>query len=336
MAEKKAPNKLLLIGAAVLLLAGGGWFAWQHFMAEPPPPPPPPPRAAAPGVNQDRMIGELLAASGLDHLLDRLPEQMLAGARQAGRQDKSGRLSPGDLAELERLAQESFSAQGFRRSAEDGLRKQFEAKRFQEFIADSATPLAKRMNELEKQEPKQEELAAFMASLAAKPPTPERAKLIERIDVAGRASELAAEALFATVKGMARGFAGSDAKQVADADRAIEQQRAAAAGNIRDAVRLSLAHAYREVSDADLAEYVRLHEKESTQFVLGLVFDALIGEIRSGAERFGVGLEKLLGARLAAPMKPAPSVASRAHEDARECLRFEDNLQVMGCAEQYR
>ncbi len=333
MAEKKAPNKTLLIGAAVVLLAAGGWFAWRHFMAEPPPPPPPPPKAAQPvAVNQEKTIAELLAVSGLDHLLARLPEQMLAGVRQAGRQDKSGRLSAGDLAELERLAQESFSAQGFRRSVVDGLRKKFEAKRFQEFIADSSTPLARRMNELEKREPKPEELAAFGATPAA----PERAKLIERIDAAGRASELATETLFATVKGMTRGLAGSDAKQVADADSAIEQQRAAAAGNIRDAVRLSLAYAYREVSDADLAEYAGLHEKENTQFVLGLVFDALTGEIRGGAERFGAGLEQLLRARFAAQTKPPVAVRSRAHEDARECLRFEDNIRVMGCAEQYR
>jgi len=36
----------------------------------------------------------------------------------------------------------------------------------------------------------------------------------------------------------------------------------------------------------------------------------------------------------AAPV--ARSGSSRAHEDARECLRFEANRQVMGCAERFR
>lgn len=350
MADQKAPSKTLLAAAAAVLLAVGGWFAWQYFNEPPPPPPKTAKPAAAPAAapaapNQDKTIEELLLVTGMDHMLNQLPEQMLAGMRQAGQQDKSGKLSPGDLAELERLTREAFPAQGFRQRVTAALKKGFEAQRFQEFLADSSTPLAKRMTELEKLQPKPEELAAFMAGLKAKPLAPMRMKLVERIDMAGRASELATESMFATVKGMARGFAGADAKQVADVDKAIEQQRAAAEGNIRNAVRFSLAYAYRDVSDTDLAEYARLHEKPSTQFVLGLMFDALVEEIRSGSERLGGGLEKMFKARRAGKPAPAddkaaaaapPSGRSRAQEDARECLRFEANRQVMGCAERYR
>jgi hypothetical protein len=354
MADQKAPSKTLLMAAAAVLLAAGGWFAWQHFNEAPPPPPPPPAKTAKPAAapaaaqaapNREKMIEELLLVTGMDHMLNQLPEQMLAGVRQAGQQDKSGKLSPGDLAELERLTREAFPAQGFRQRVTAALKKGFEAQRFQEFIADSSTPLAKRMTELEKLQPKPEEFAAFMAGLKAKPLAPMRVKLVERIDMAGRASELATESMFATVRGMARGFAGADAKQAADVDKAIEQQRAAAEGNIRNAVRFSLAYAYRDVSDTDLAEYARLHEKPSTQWVLGLMFDALIEEIRSGSERLGAGIEKLLEAKragkpaTAAGTKPATAprpMRSRAGEDARECLRFEANRQVMGCAEKFR
>lgn len=366
MADKQAPNKLLLIVGAVVVLGAGGWFAWQHFMAEPPPPPPPPskattrPQAApaaatapAPAVNPDKQIEDILAVSGLGHTLQRLPEQLLASVRQAGAQDRSGKLRKADLQEMERLTREAYTAQGFKLRVTAQLKKHYDAGRFQAFLEDSATPLARRMSELERQEPGQAEMLAFMKALAAKPLPPERARLIERIDAASRASELALEAMFSSVKGMMRGFAGADAKQLAEIDKAIEQQRAAAAGNVRHAVRLSLAYTYRDVGDADLAEYARLHEKDSTRFFLGLVFDALIEEIHAGAERFGAGLEKLFKARYAEQMeakakgRPAAKAAapaapasrdgrSRAHEDARECLRFEANRQVMGCAERYR
>lgn len=356
MAEKQAPKKLLVIGGAAVLLATGGWFVWQQFMEELPPPPPPPVKAAArPAVNQDKLIEEILAASGIDRTLQRLPEQMLSSVRQAGQQDKSGKLSAADLSEMERLTQEAFTAQGFRQRVTARLKKNYDARRFQEFHADSATSLAKRMSELEKQEPRQEELVAYMKGLAEKPLAPARVQLIERIDAASRASELAQEALFSTIKGMMRGFAGADAKQLAEVERVIEQQRTATAGNIRNAIRASLAYTYRDVNDADLAEYTRLHEKDSTRFFLGHVFDAIIEEIREGAERFGVGLEKIAKAKIAGqvaagkpgkPMAPAaagsgratgmPPLPSRAHEDARDCLRFEDNRQVMGCAERYR
>lgn len=354
MAGNNAPSKTLLIAVAVVLLAAGGWFAWQYLNESPPPPPPPQPKMAKPAaapaaaapaaVDADKTIEALLGVTGMDHMLAQLPEQMLAGVRQAGQQARTGKLSPEDQAELERLTREAFTARGFRQRVIAALKRGFEAKRFQEFIADSSTPLAKRMTELEKLQPKPEEFAAFMAGLKAKPLAPMRVKLVERIDMAGRASELAAESMFASVRGMARGFAGADAKQVADIDKAIEQQRAAAEGNIRNAVRFSLAYAYRDVSDTDLAEYARLHEKAGTQFVLGLMFDALIEEIRSGSERLGVGLEMMLKARHAGKPAPADGQAtavarsgrSRAHEDARECLRFEANRQVMGCAERFR
>lgn len=359
MAEKQTPNKLLVIGAAVVLLAACGWYVWQQFMEESPPPPPPVKavRPAAPPVNQDKQIEEILVVSGIDRTLQRLPEQMLSSVRQAGQQDKSGVLNAADLREMERLTQESFTAQGFRQRVTARLKKHYDARRFQEFLTDSNSPLAKRMNELEKQQPNAEEIAAFVKSLGAKPPAPERVKLIERIDAASRASELALEALFASVKGMMRGFSGADAGKLAEVDKAIEKQRAAAEGNIRNAIRLSLAYTYRDVSDADLAEYARLHEKDSTKFFLGHVSDAMVEEIRDGAERFGAGLEKIVKAKVAERMvagKPGKSKASatagagstverkdapahsRAQEDARECLRFEENRQVMGCAERYR
>jgi hypothetical protein len=354
MAEKKAPNKSLLIGGAAVLLAAGGWFVWQQFMEEPPPPPPPPPKAVAkpapPAVNQDKLIEEILVVSGLDGTLQRLPEKMLSSVRQSGQQDKSGKLTAADLREMERLTQEAFSTQGFRQRVTARLKKNFDAKRYQEFLADSATPLAKRMTELEKQEPKPEELVAYMKGLAARPLAPERMRLVERIDTAGRASELAQEAMFSTIKGMMRGFAGSDTKQLSEVEKLIEKQRAAAAENIRNAVRLSLAYTYRDVSDADLAEYAKLHEKDSTRFMLSQVYEAMIEEIRDGAERFGAGLEKIVKAKMAAqaaagskgrPKVAAPAAASgasgsRVHEDARDCLRFDENRQVMDCAERYR
>lgn len=381
MAEKQMPNKMLLVVGAVAVLAGGGWFAWQHFMSEPPPPSPPPPKAAqpaakaapapsaqppaaaapattpvqaaqAPSTGPEKKINEILAVSGLDHTMKRLPEQFLAGVRQAGAQDRSGKLSQAELQEMERLTRESFSAQGFRQRVTAQLKKNYDERRFGEFLADSSTPLAKRMVELEKQEPGKEALVAYMRLLATNPLPPERARLIERIDTASRGSELALEAMISSIKGMLRGFAGADAKQIAEVEKIIERQRAAAAGNVRSGVRLSLAHTYRDVGDADLAEYARMTEKDSTRFFIGLVSDALIEEIRAGAERFGAGMEKLLKAKFAeqrmaakpkggtaakaAAAPPAGDRPSRAHEDARDCLRYEENRQVMGCAERYR
>lgn len=377
-AEKQAPNKALLIVGGLALFAAAGWFAWQRVNENETPPAPSKaaqpsaaPAAAqskaaapaAPKANPDKMIEDVLLASGLDSMLRRLPEQILEGVRQAGRQDKSGKLAAGAQRELERLTQEAFTAQGFKARVTLQLKKNFDEKRFREFLGDSSTPLAMRMTELEKKEPKPEEMAAFMASLAAKPLASARAQLIERIDTASRADELAMASMLAVMKGLARG-AGADAKQLAEIEKSGGPQRAAVEENLRNAVRAALAYAYRDVSDADLAEYARMHEKESTRFFLGLVFDALIDELHAGAERMGAGLgrqdrpKSAAGADAGAADRPgqpsaqgakkpaepdverpaakAVSAPSRAHLDARECLRLEANRQVMGCAERFR
>jgi hypothetical protein len=370
MAEKQAPNKLLLAVGAIALLAAGGWYAWQQFMTEPPPPPPkatarPAARpaakpAVAPAPDQDKIVGELMVVTGLDHAVVRLPETMLEGMRQAARQDKSGNLKPADLAEMERLMRQSYTTDGFRRGVTAGLKRNFHAGHYQAVLADSSTPLARRLTELEKQEPGQAELAAFMKTLEAKPLSPARAQTLARLDAASRGSEVALESMLSGMKGMAIGFSSADPKQQADAERVIEQQRTAMADTVRNGILLFFAFIYRDVGDADLAEYARMLEKDSSRYFQQHASAALIEEIRAGGQRFGAGLGKMAKARfakdLAAGVKgqmsppvpagkaPAPPVMasaeprreSRRGGDARECLRFADNLKVMGCAERYR
>lgn len=360
MAEKQAHSKVLLIVGAAVLLGAAGFFAWRQSSQEAPPPPPatvaPKP---TPDVGPDKQIEGILVVSGLDHALKRLPEAMLESLRQAGQQDKSGKLNAGDWGEMERLMRASFTAEALKQRIAARLKKYYDARRYQAFLDDISTPLARRMTELEKQEPKPDEVAAYVKSLASKPLSPERAKLIERLDVASRAGAVILESTLTVAKGMARGFAGSDAKPLTAIDKTIDEQRAALESTLRDAARVLLAYTYRDVGDADLAEYVRIHEQEGAKLVLGHVYDAMLDVMRESSERFGGGLEKLVKAKLAeqaaaqakgkpeaeAPAAPTAKAAaasvprggpSRVRQDARACLRFEAHRQVMGCAERFR
>lgn len=377
----KGKNNILIIVGVVVVIGAAGWFGWQHFSEAPPPPPgkaakpaaPAAPAAKAPttqpqsAARQDKLIEDILAVSGMDHMLAQLPEQMLAGAMSTRKQDKKARLSADEMREMERAVKEAFPAQGFRQQVVARFKKNYDQKRYQALLDDISTPLAKRMAELEKKQPKPEDLAAFSAGLASRPMSAERVALVQRIDAASRSSELAAEAMFSSIRGVVRGAAGEGSKQAADLDKFLEKQRAAAEDGISNSTRMSLAYTYREVSDADLAEYTKIYEKEGNKWVLGLAYDALLDEFRSGSERLGADLGKMAkakqdaklaagpagkktakGGKSAAPVYGAADAQadqpkaqrqagpSRAGEDARMCLDIEDNRKIMQCAEKYR
>ena len=91
------------IVGGVVVLAAAGWFGWQYFAENAAPPRRPvrkpqavmaakphvPVKAEAPadaGLAQDKLIVEVLTASGLKQELDQLPERMVAGVKQYDKQ----------------------------------------------------------------------------------------------------------------------------------------------------------------------------------------------------------------------------------------------------------
>lgn len=348
-------NNILIVVGAVIAIAAVGWFGWQYIGASKPEPAAqagrkpaqsavaqkaaPDKTAGAPArqaASPDKLIGDIMVVSGLKRTLDQLPEQILAGFKDAGKQ---GKVSSAEMREMEKIAMASFSAQGFNQQAVAHLKKNFDQKRFQAHLDDISTPLAKRMTALEAKQATPEELGAFARSLAAKPLSAERVSLIRKLDAAGRANALGAEVVFSSMKGMMRVFSGASPKQVAAADRAMARQRPAVEENIRNAVQVAMAYAYKDVSDADLAEYTRIYEKENNKWMLGLVYAAITEEFQNASALMGERLEKLARAKKgtqAADAAAGRPERSRANEDARACLDLENNKEIMKCAHRYR
>ena len=194
-----------------------------------------------------------------------------------------------------------------------------------------STPAAKTMVEMERAAPTPQELAQFARSPGAT--RPERAGLIKRIDAATKASELAVEAAFASMKALTLGMVGGNADKASAIDKSIEKQRAGTTQKIRDATLLNIAYSYKDASDADLEKYAGLYEAENTKWFYALVYASLLEEIKAASARAG---------ELLAKEKPAPAPAaartagSRAHADARACLELATNAAISKCAEAYR
>ncbi len=340
-------KQILPIAGAVVIVSAAGWFGWQYLEDAGPAPaapakpqpvtaakPPGPGKAAAPadaGPARDKLIEDVLAASGLKQQLSQLPEKLMAGVKQSGKQRT--KTSPADLKAIETAVTESFSAQGFHGRVSAGLKTNFDEKRLQALLKDYSTPAAKRMVELEQALPSQEELAQFARSAAATRPSPQRASLVKRIDSATRASDLAIDVAFSSMKGLALGAVGGGAEKAAAVDKAIEKQRTSATNNIRNATMLNLAFSYRNASDADLEEYAKFYETENSKWFSGIVYTSLLEQVQSASAQ--------AAEHIGAPAsKPASTVAqpvrSKAGADARTCLGLATNAAIIKCAEEYR
>ncbi len=339
-------KQIPIVVGGVVAVAALGWFGWQYFGEQEPPPPPPrkpqPVTAAKPsaaktaaqadaGQARDKLIEDVLVASGLKQELNQLPERLLAGARQSAKQQQKA--SPPVVKAIEAAMAKSFTAEGFQGRVSADLKKNFERKRMQALLKDYSTPAAKRMIELEGAQRSPEDFARFARSAAATKPSPERAGLIKRIDAATRASDLALEFAFVSMKALATGIAGDDARKAGAIDKAIEKQRASAEKSIRDATLVNIAFGFKDASDADLEKYAGIYEAENSKWLYGQVYAALVEAVKSASAAAGEDIR-------AAASKPAAAAEKSAHAktgaDARDCLKLATNPEIIRCAEAYR
>lgn len=343
-------KQLPVIVGAVVVLAALGWFGWQYFEdSGPPPAAPAKPQAVAaakapaagkaaapadPGPARDKLVEDVLVASGLKQQLNQLPQNLVAGVRQSAK--RSTKAPPAVLKAIDDAVSESFSAAAFHGRVSAGLKKNFDEKRLQALLTDLSAPAARRMIGMEQAAPSPEEFAKFARSEAATRPSPQRASLIKRIDAATRASDFAIDAAFASMKAIASG--GADPQKAAAADRIIEKQRASATSNIRAATLLNLAFSYRNASDAELEAHAKFYEAENSKWLSGVVYTALMEEVRSASAQAGERIGAL--AKAPAPQKTATAQvhrgASMARADARACLNLVTNKAIMACAEKFR
>ena len=345
LTKKQAPA----IVGGVIVLAAAGWFGWQYFAQDAAPPPAPskpqavtaakpaaPAKSAAPADSaqaRDKLIEEVLVASGLKRQLNQLPQSLLAGVRQSAKQHTKA--PPAKVKAIEDAVAKSFTAEGFQNQVSADLKKNFDQKRLQALLQDFSTPAGKSMVELERAVPSPEALAQFARSPAGINPTAQRAALIKRIDAATRASDLAVDVAFVSMKALSSGIVGKGTPKAAAIDKTIEKQRASATKKIRDATLLNLAFSFKDSSDADLEKYAGIYETENSKWFYGLVYASLLEEVQSASTEAGERIGELAAKpeTAAAAAKPA---RSKSGADARTCLGLGTNTAIIKCAEAYR
>jgi hypothetical protein len=343
-------KQILAMVGGVVIASAAGWFGWQYLEDAGPAPaaparpqpvtvakPPAAAKAAAPadaGQARDKLIEDALVASGLKRQLDQLPQQLIAGVRQSGTQQPKA--SPEVVKAIENAVAGSFTAQGFHDRVRADLKKNFDQQRLQALLQDFSTPAAKRMMELQQSAPSPDELAQFARSPAATRPSAQRASLVKRIDAAIRASDLAVDVAFSSMKAVALGLTGDAAGKAAAVDKAIEKQRVSATDNIRNATLRNIAFSYRNASETDLEQYARIYETENSKWFTGIVYASLLEEVKRASAQAGERIGTLASKPAAPAAKAVRSIRPKAGADARACLDLATNPAIMNCAEKYR
>jgi len=340
--KKQLPTIVLL----VVVLAAAAWFGWQRFAENAAPPPParrphavtkakphaPVKPAPLTAEARAKLIGEVLAATGLKQELNQLPERMVTGIKQYD--DQQLKSTPALAKAIEDAVATSFTADGFSSRVNAALTKNFDQLRLQALLRDFSAPAAKAMVALEHASHTPDEFAEFERSAAATQPAPARAALIKRIDAANKASETAVDVAFASMQAIAMGIVSEDQGKAGSVTQTIEQRRAASVSKIRDATLLNLAFSFKDASDADLEKYARIYENPNSKWFYGLVHDALVEEAKADSTNAGNLISQL-------KIKPAKTVAARhggpKHgADARACLALPTDAAIIKCAEAYR
>ncbi len=333
-------KQMLAIAGAVALLVAG-WLVWLFFFEEAAPPPPPAksapaaakqpgPAKVAPlsGPAQDKLIEDVLLASGLKQQLNQLPSQMITGIHDFGQ--RKTKIPPTFVKNLEQAVAPSISAQDFQDRLKADLKKQFDQQRLKTLLGELSTPAGKRMVELEQTAPTREELDRYTRSLAKTPLPEKRVALIKRIDAAKKASDLAVQVSFLYIDAIASAMAGEGAKTPPAAAKSIEAQRTSAANDIRNATWQNLAFSYQGASDADLETYAKLAESDAAKWMTGIVVGSLLEQFKSAAASAG----ERIAASASKPAAAKP-VRSKSRMDARACLKLDANTAIIKCAQEY-
>jgi hypothetical protein len=298
--------------AIVVLLASlmGPALAAEAGNAAPPQPAP----AAAPAANPSKVISDILTVSGQKKALENMPGEFISGvhSRLESLQSENGaRLQPGMQQAIEDSAKAAFTSDKFLARVTRAMKKDYNEKTYQALLADLSSPVARKMAELESRaDPSPQVFKQFVNDLESTPLPAARASLLRRLDAASRTSELMYTALLATNKGLVRGLSSASGKcmsesQLKKTEATMEGRTKAAKTSLEEMAIDMMAYTYRDVSDAELSDYVKIYETAQSRHVGDVIFNAIVAEYGDASMNMGRGIAQSVRQKRAELNMPA-------------------------------
>ncbi len=321
-------NKRTKILAGVVVLAGAAAAAWFLYLEEMLMGPEAAPVAAAPKTvvkpaapgdgkpaavsKEDEVIAGILEASGLKANLAKFGTDLAGSATSQG-----GSLTPEEEKSVIAAAQRVFEPRKLGAEISANLKKGYDAERMAKFLELLRDPVNVKMVSIETRSISPAELKLFMDEYAQKRPSPERARLVAKIDNVSRASELITDLSVAVAKATAERMLDEMEKSGAQLPQSARQQVSNEILLQKDKMRGEyfklLQFTYKDVPDAELEQYVKLIDSDIGRFGALALHNALRPALETRGREVSKDLVQVAMAvqqRGGAAAKPVPVAAA--------------------------
>lgn len=309
------------------------------------------------------IVEHLLTISGAKVGLQRLSDQVIAGALQnSGIQGTTVE----SQYEIAKSISEAYPKNIFLTRTREALIENYDHQRYAAQITKFSSLLVLRMTTLEARQPAPQDIQRYIVHIASEPLPAKRIELLRKLDSLTNTSAFNIKILLNTAETFALASAGECPENQIKIQEYFAKARPEIEKSVRSSVQVMQAYTYKDASDEDLLEYIKVYDNPDAKWILGIMHSALEIQFKSGTERMAKDVKKLAilesqNKSMFSPKCPSMKVAnpdsktasseqdespskvtqakatqSKSSQDARECLLLENAAKIAACAESFR
>lgn len=275
------------------------------------------PAAAKPiPTDPDRLVAEIIETSSLKAQIQSFGREVGRSATAAS-QSGQGQVSAEEMRTVHEIAARLFEADKMTAEIASSLKTAYDFDRMGRFLEILRQPVALKMAAQEARSTTPEETARLLEDIRKNPPSAARQKLVQTVDELTQTSEHGVQIATLTAREMVDAlFTGMQkaGKTVPKQARQLAgTQIVAAQGAMRSGFRTRMYVTYRDVSDEELTEYVKLLDTDTGRWGLEQLSAATRFATESRARSFAremaqLALQKVMTAKAPA-VQPAVAMA---------------------------
>lgn len=248
--------------------------------------------AASPTINKDEQINAILDKTGFNKLLQHIPSFSQSVLKQS-----SGALEPEMGSALSAAFSQAFATDVVQRDINRVINAHYNQSHATAYLKHLNSPLSQKMAKLESatnNPANREDFKAFAAALTNKPTPQSRSSLIEQLDKITRTTDFSIDMQTAFFKAI---FVAIEPVMETDMrlgdgelEKMVNEVRTSLEESLRNNTRLSFLYAFRNVSDAELKQYIEICESDEYRWAIQLLGNAMISAINQAADRAALSM----------------------------------------------
>lgn len=209
---------------------------------------------------------ELMAKCGINEQLENMPEKTMAEVRECFKRNETilGKMSDQVIADINGIIDRSFNPDTIRAILAEYIESQMSPDDMRSVIAWLDSPLGLKLTAIEKNASTPESYRAMVEAVPTLKQTPdydERLKLVHEIDASVKATDLIVDRMInmqiITLTALGSAFPSMNLPPEQTMRENFEKNRNDISGAIGREIALSILFTYRDVSKAELKEYIR-------------------------------------------------------------------------------